>query len=332
MGHPAISVILPFFNADQTLERAIGSILSQTFEDFELLLVDDGSTDASAAIAGKFLHDRRVRLIRINHKGVVDASSAGLDQSYAPFIARMDADDVSHPARLEHQKEYLEKHPHVGVVGSMVRYVGPAENAGFRAFVQWNNSVISLQDIYWQQFVEMPIVNPSLMYRRSVIQALGWYKNGDFPEDYELVLRYLEADIRFEKVPETLLDWYDTPTRLTRTDAKYSTKSFFQIKSQYLARWLVKNNPYHPCVWIWGGGKLSRKRSDLLIDLGIEVRGYIDVKVRTLDRPCVRFDQLPDSPDRFILSYVGNRGKREEISMFLRQRGYKEGRDFLSAS
>ncbi len=332
MRHPIISVILPFFNAANTLERAAVSILDQTLQEFELLLIDNGSTDSSTAIAERLARDEKVTLLTEPQRGVVFASNRGLMNSQALYIARMDADDVAHPDRLALQKAYLDSDPKTGIVATCVKYEGKAANEGFRQFVDWSNSILSPAEIDLNRFVEMPVVNPTLMFRRSIVDKLGWYTEGAYPEDYELILRYLRQGVVISKLPEALLTWHDSPHRLTRKDPRYSTESFYDIKSQYLASWLEEHNPYHPDVWIWGAGKLSRRRSAKLGDHGVVTRGYIDVKARDVKPECIHFEDLPTAGGRFVLSYVGNRGKKTEIRAFLQARGYREGRDFILAA
>ena len=121
---PKISVILPFYNAERTIARAITSIANQNFRDFECILIDNNSTDNSTWIAQKII-DRDIRFTIISEKkqGVTFASNKGLEVSKGKYIARMDADDWSYPERLEIQSDFLDKYLHYGAVGSLVKHI-----------------------------------------------------------------------------------------------------------------------------------------------------------------------------------------------------------------
>ncbi len=325
---PAISVVLPYFNAEKTLASAIESVLKQTFEGFELILINNNSTDGSAKIAEHFARkDLRVRLIEEKQQGVTYASNLGFELAIASLIARMDADDEMLPERLEKQVDFLNSKPIFGLVGGQVIYEGEASNQGFQHYVDWSNSLTKAEDIFTNRFVELPIVNPTIMFRKELLEKHGGYTEGDFPEDYELILRWMIGGVIMGKIDAPVLKWHDHPKRLTRTDPRYSEAAFYRMKTRYLAKYLSAT--HKSSIWIWGAGKLSRRRSSILEEHGIQIHGYIDVKPRHLSVPCIDYLKIPDRGKIFILSYVSNRGKREEIKEYLLMRGYIEGRDFL---
>lgn len=329
---PAISVVLPYFNAEKTLKKAIESVLNQSFSDFEVILVNNNSTDGSENIATAFqLIDHRIRLADEKRQGVAFSSNHGFDLTRAPLIARMDADDLMFPDRLKKQFLWLQANPNTGLVGGQVRYQGDAANVGFQHYVDWSNSLTSSEAIFLNRFVELPVVNPSIMFRKAIYSQYGGYDHGDFPEDYEMILRWLDQEITMDKINEPMLEWFDHPSRLTRTDPRYSEAAFYQVKAKYLSKWL-KKEIQHKAVWVWGAGKLGRKRSKFLQDRGTEIVGYIDVKSRQLSLPCIHYRDIPKPGELFIVSYVANRGKREEVRQYLLKLGYVEGVDFLLAA
>lgn len=325
---PAITVVLPYFNAEKTLGSAVESVLRQTFSDFELILVNNNSTDGSERIAEHFASlDPRVRLVEEKRQGVAFASNIGFELASAPLLARMDADDEMFPVRLEKQADYLNSRKAIGLVGGQVEYHGEAANEGFRHYVEWSNSLTRPEDLFTNRFVELPIVNPTIMFRKKLFEKHGGYIDGEFPEDYEMILRWMENGVVMGKINLPVLKWYDRPKRLTRTDPRYSETAFYQMKSRYLTNYLTASSKDR--IWIWGAGKLSRRRSSILEHHGIQIKGYIDIKPRNLSVPCIDYSEIPDRGNIFILSYVSNRGKREEIKKYLLGRGYIEGRDFL---
>jgi len=332
---PVISVVLPFRNASGTLERAVFSILGQSFPDFELILVDNHSSDSSSELAAHLkTKDGRIRLMSESKEGVVPATLRGVSASRGKYICRMDADDEALPVKLKQQFDYLEQHDDAGAVGGLVDYVPHSEETGgFERFVEWNNELQSFEDIYLNRFIEIPVINPTLMWRRETMEKYGLYREGDFPEDYEMVLRWLEAGVRIGKVAGTVLKWYDSDERLTRTDPHYSENAFYKIKSRYLARWLEKHNPHHPTVSVWGASRISRRRARFLEEEGVETGSYIDTrKNRQIGYELIYYKDLPSVGSMFILSYIRQMDNRDKIREYLTSKGYREGKDFLMVS
>ena len=332
---PKISVVLPFYNAEKTLSRALQSISDQEFSDWECVMVDNNSSDGSRDIAaGWESRDPRFRLIDEKRQGVMFASNRACEAARGAYLARMDADDVARPGRLKGQCEFLDSHPDFGAVAGLVTHVGdPETTGGFKRFVEWSNSVITYEDIYNRRFIEAPIVNPTAMWRRETMELFGLYQAGDFPEDYEMWLRWLDRGVQIAKVPEVVLDWHDSAGRLTRTHPIYSDRAFYEIKSQYLAKWLSEHNPYHPAVWVWGASRISRRRARILEQHGVEMESYIDTKKsRQLEKEVIYYEDLPAAGEGFILTYIRQMDNREKIQAFLKERGYVEGNDYLLVS
>ncbi len=332
---PKVSVILPFFNADVSLKRALGSIENQTLKDFECILINNNSTDKSVEIAKHQIEkDKRFILINEKKQGVMFASNAGSDIARSKYIARMDADDVASKDRLKLQSDFLDDNPDYGAVGGKVKHISHSENTkGFARYVDWVNSVQTYSDILNSQFIESPIVNPSTMWRKEVGEKYGMYKHGDFPEDYEMWLRWLNKGVKIKKLNEVVLNWHDSDTRLTRTQSIYSDSSFYRIKTKYLAQWLEKNNPFHPRIVVWGASRISRRRAALLKQYGIEIEFYIDIKrSRQLEQKVIYYNEIPSSKEIFILTYIKQMDAREEIQDFLHDRGYIEGLNYLLIS
>ncbi len=330
-----ISVIVPFYNAVMTLDRAIQSIHLQDLDHFECLLVDNNSTDGSREIAdGWVKRDPRFKVLSESRQGVMFASNRGALESKGEYLARMDADDVALPGRLRLQSEFLNEHLDYGAVAGRVLHVGdPKSTEGFRRFVEWSNSLCSYEEIFHRRFIEAPIVNPTAMWRRSTMQQHGMYLAGSFPEDYEMWLRWLDQGVKIAKLREVVLEWHDSEKRLTRTDPIYSDRSFYEIKSKYLASYLGKINPFHPEVAIWGASRISRRRARILEQYGINISTYIDTKTgRQIEKDVIYYEDLPQARELFILTYIRQMDNRGRIQSFLEERGYVEGKDYLLVS
>jgi glycosyltransferase involved in cell wall biosynthesis len=339
MTGPAISVVMPVRNAAATLPAAVESVRAQSEPDWELVAVDDGSTDDSRAVLDAYAgRDPRIRVVTASRHGLVVALEAGLGAARAPLIARMDADDVCLPERLVGQRRHLETHPDVDLVACRVRFGGdPGRAGGYARHVEWINGLITHESIALGRFVESPLAHPSVMFRRTLVERLGGYREGDFPEDYELWLRWLEGGARMAKLEDTLLVWNDRLDRLSRRDPRYSTEAFFRTKAAYLARWLARANPRHPHVVVWGAGRVTRRRARELAAHGVIIDGWIDIDPGKIDRlagglPVRGPLALPPPGTCFIVSYVASLGARDHITRTLESAGYRPGTHYILAA
>ena len=323
-------------NAAATLDECVDSISAQTLENFEVVIVDDGSYDASPAlVAAHAQKDPRFRLITSHKPGLVGALNTGLEHAHAPLIARMDADDVMHHERLALQAEFFDTHPNIDVLGTRVHAFPDAEiHAGMREYLRWQNTCIDITALSEEIFIESPFTHPSVMYKRDVVLAAGGYREGDFPEDYELWLRMNAHGSKFAKLEATLLEWRQNTTSLSRTDPRYAKDAFDRIRATYLHAWLERVEP-RP-IAIWGAGRRTRRRCRPLQDLGVEVSAWIDIDPKKIGqslkgtkvRPPAWLES-PDTQQPFVLVYVANHGARDLIGVDLEQLGYQRARDYL---
>ncbi len=327
-----VSVVLPVYNAENTLFHVLESLRAQRFPSLEIIVINDGSTDGTLEIMRR---QKDIKLLDHSHRGIVPALNDGLAAAGGDYIARMDADDLCHPGRIEQQASYLDAFPEIGMVGSRVKFGGDRQKqAGYAAYVDWINTLIGPDEIARNRFVESPFAHPSVMFRRDLPEKFGAYRDGPFPEDYELWLRWMANGVQCGKVDQELITWNDPPTRLSRTDERYSIDAFYETKAAYLFQWLEKNNPHHPDVLVWGAGRVTRKRADVLSRFGLRITHYIDLKPRVLNcgTPVIHHNEIPGPETAFILPMVGNRGARSEIRTFLRERGFTEGINCIFAA
>lgn len=332
-----ISVLLPCYNAEASLAACLESLLAQIWTDFEIVAVNDGSTDGTLELLYRYARlDRRLRVFDRAHQGVVQAVNFGLGQCRAEYVARMDSDDVCLPERLALQKAHLDRHPQVGLVGGRVRFGGDATaGKGYKAYVDWTNTLVGAQDISLARFVESPYANPSIMFRKELVSRCGPFYDGPFPEDYELLLRWMEAGVVMDKVPEEVLIWNDPPTRLTRTDPRYAPDAFYRVKAGYLARWLLSRSIAR--VSVIGGGRITRQRALMLAEHGVIIERWLEVDPDKIGQtasglPVCSWHEVGGPGREFLLSYVGNRGAGTRIARELLARGWIAGRHYLLAA
>ena len=333
---PKVSIVLPFRDAADTLEECLDSIQQQSLTAFELIAVDDGSSARSAEIfSNRSRADSRVILVPSEKQGIVGALNTGLGRARSVFVARMDADDIMDPRRLELQSDFLKKDREVAVLGCRVRLF-PSESirAGYHEYVRWQNACIEPDEIADNIYVESPFAHPSVMMRREVVERMGGYSKGDFPEDYDLWLRMNEQGIRMAKLPDVLLSWRERPDRASRVDSRYSRESFDQLRARYLASdpRLAGARP----VVVWGAGRRTRQRARLAIDRGVALTAWIDIDPKKIGYSVwgipVESPQWLEGarPKPFVLVYVTRHGAREQVASDLDRRGWRRGQDYLA--
>ncbi len=337
---PAVTVLMPCYNASAWLDEALESLASQTLSDIEIICIEDGSTDDTARVLERWVkRDVRLRVLSQAHAGVIAASNSGLQASSALYIARLDADDRAHPERLRLQTAFLDAHPEIGLVSCRVAgFPASQVREGFAIYLEWLNGLLCDEDIRREMFIESPLPHPSVTYRRELALSLGGYQEHGWPEDYDLWMRMYLAGVRFAKLPEVLVGWREHPGRLTRTDSRYSLENFLRLKAHYLARGPLAGRG---TVAIWGAGMVGRRLGRQLLKLEVPVEAYIDIDPHKIGstrrgRPVFSPEALPEwwrrHQDPVLLAAVGSRGARQQIRQHLINLGLREGLDWWGAA
>jgi len=202
---PRITVLMPVYQAERYLEEAVESVLAQSFDNFELLALDDGSTDASPrileALAGR---DDRIRMRGAEHVGLVTQLNQGLAEARGEFIARMDADDISHPERFERQLVYLDAHRDCVAVGTGVLEVDPERRIIRTLDIPTTHSEIESQ---LMQGNGGALIHASALYRTQALRSIkGYRKEFEYGEVIDLHLRLAEIG-RLANLPESLYEY-----------------------------------------------------------------------------------------------------------------------------
>lgn len=332
---PQVSILLPVWNAAPTLPACLRSVLRSDFPDWECLILDDGSTDASREVAQTFVaRDGRFRLLAFPHRGLVQTLNAGIEAARGTFLARLDADDVQHRHRLTRQLEALAAEPLAGVVGCHVRIFPRATlQPGRRAYEAWLNAFHSSEALLRERFIECPLAHPTLMFRGEVLRALR-YRDMGWPEDYDLLLRTVEAGHSLTVVPERLLSWRDLPTRLSRTHAAYRLERFMACRSAFLASGPLRDRPRYV---LWGHGPTGRALRRGLAAHGKEAQVILEVHPRRIGQVIggarvLGLEAIPDLADLPILVGVSGLAARALIRAHLQAVGRVEGGDTYFAA
>ncbi|MBK8939427.1 MAG: glycosyltransferase [Polyangiaceae bacterium] len=327
-----VSVILPYRDVAATIEEAARSVLDDPATT-ELHAIDDGSSDDGPEIVARLARsDPRVVRHAAGGVGVTRALALGVEASRYPYLARMDGDDLSLPGRVSEASRLLDLDPTLAVAGVRV-LASPAPGEGLERYVEWQNGLVTSADHAREVFVEAPLCHPSVVMRRSALDAVGGYRTVDWPQDYDLWLRFWAAGYGMAKVPKTLFQWRHRPGRVTFTSDANHWQRLLAARATYLAIDLLRRD--RPFV-IWGAGKAGKRLARALEAHRLFPEHFIDIDPRKIggrarDRP-IFAPERGVVPGAFVVVAVGARGAREILRRRLGDLGLVEVADYLFAA
>jgi glycosyltransferase involved in cell wall biosynthesis len=329
VSRPSVSVLLPVRDEEPYLAECLESLSAQTLPDFEVVVVDDGSADATPEIlAAHARADPRFRVLRQEPAGMVAASERARTEAQAPLIARMDADDVALPERLELQVAAIEEEG-LAAVGGQVEYF-PEPTDGMRAYAGWLNSLVTVDAARRDLWIECPLPGPGLTVRAELLS----YRDRGWPEDYDLVLRIWESGGRFRNVDRLVHRWRDHPERLTRTKPAYTLDAFRRCKVHFLRRKLLADDR---AAVVWGAGSTGKALARELLAAGAPLAAFVEVDPRKLGRqihgvPVVPVERAADFPGALALGAVSGPEGRARVRELAARLGFTEGVDFVAVA
>jgi glycosyltransferase involved in cell wall biosynthesis len=252
MKTPEVSIVMPAHNAAGTLDEAVRSILEQTWQDYEFIIVDDGSTDSTTSKLQQYEKlDNRVRVYRQEKEGMIAALDRGCRLACSRFIARMDADDISLPHRLEKQLEFLKGHPEIGILGTWARRMD--ENGSIIG--EWCPSP-NPRILKWEHFFGVCVIHPTVLMRREILEKIGFYNtDAVHAEDRDLWLR-ASTITEFSNIPEILFKyrvWRKSTSKRLRQEY---LENAIKLAASFI-RDFLKDNPSMEAVAGLRGARLA---------------------------------------------------------------------------
>ncbi len=324
-----VSWLIPVRDGAAWLGESVASALAECGGDDEVVVVDDGSTDDPASVLPA---DPRVVLIRQPPRGIAAALETGRAAATGALIARLDADDVALPGRIEAQLVALAADPRLAAVGGGARLIGSL-GSGMARYVAWVNGLTNPRPGLLEEslLVESPLFHPAVTLRAEALSAVGGWRDGDFPEDYDLWLRLVAAGYRIGAVDREVVVISDRPRRLTRTDPRYRRAAFSNLKMAHLAATRLRT-PQR--VVVWGAGRSARPWIRWLLGQGHTVPVVIDLFHRTQRQgiPVRAPEALEGVELDCLLVAVGAQGARAEIRAMLAalRPELREGTDWIA--
>jgi len=257
-----ISIVMPMRNAIPYLSDCITSIINQTYTNWELVVVNDHSTDLSFDVLTQFADtDKRITVLNNTGKGIIDALQLAYSKTTGKYITRMDADDLMPENKLESMRNVLLKVPNCVVTGQ-IKYIGENLREGYQKYEVWMNTMMENKTHYEQMYRECVIPSPAWMITRELFESIDGFSPNTYPEDYDLTLRMYKAKIPILTVNHLVHIWRDYQERTSRNDPNYSFNSFEVLKTRYF---LEVDYDKSKTLVLWGGGKKGKKIAQLLI-------------------------------------------------------------------
>ena len=271
LQNPLISILMPVKNAAPFLNKCIQSIIDQTESHWDLIAIDDGSTDSSHAILSGFAQkDERIVVLKNNGSGIIDALRTAYSKSQGSLITRMDADDIMAPQKLEILKHHLLDFGEGHIAVGMVKYFSEIQlGNGYLKYENWLNSLTQDANNFNDIYKECVIPSPCWMVYRKDLYKCDAFNPNVYPEDYDLCFRFYREKLMPIPCNQVLHFWRDHPERSSRNDDHYANNQFLELKVKWFLE--LDFNPEKPLV-VWGAGSKGKTIAKLLKRYEIDFR------------------------------------------------------------
>ena len=248
-----ISVLVPFKNTSSFIAECLDSIVKQAFTNWELIIVDDHSTDNSYTIVEGFANkDTRIQLYKNKGQGIIAALQLAYSKSKGVFITRMDSDDIMAEYKIQSMHDDLVSYGKGHIALGLVNYFSEEGiNDGYSKYEAWLNTLTKTGANFSEIYKECVIPSPCWMIHRNDLSACDAFNSNRYPEDYDLTFRFYEQNFKCIPCNKVLHHWRDYPTRSSRTHEHYALNYFLNIKIHYFLK--LDYNPTRPLT-VWGAG------------------------------------------------------------------------------
>lgn len=326
-----ISIIMPVYNAENFLQECLESIKQQSHTNWELIAVDDFSTDASFKVleeASSF--DNRIRVLKNTEKGIIPALSLALKSADGSFITRMDSDDIMPPDRLSTMLEASRAAPPKTLVSGLVKYFSKDEvSDGYQIYEHWLNANILTENPWKSVYRECIIASPCWMCKTEELKHMGGFENLEYPEDYDLVFQWYKNNFTVKAINQTLLLWREHPARTSRNSENYAQAAFFNLK----VKRFIENEIKEEQTVLWGSSIKARLTARILLERNIEFL-WMDLHPEKypdgiFGKEILHFKHLEKlSKAKLILTVYPPPEEMRKMETYLHKFGYAEGENY----
>ncbi|GAA3589127.1 glycosyltransferase family 2 protein [Flavivirga amylovorans] len=332
MQTPLVSILIPFKNTEAYIEACLVSILNQTYVNWELLIVDDSSSDSSISIVEKFAkNEDRITLLKNKGTGIIDALRLAFKHSKGTFITRMDSDDIMHSNKLNILVNHLLNHGKQHVATGLVNYFcDEGIKEGYKNYEIWLNNLTKTGNNYSEIYKECVIPSPCWMIHRDDLMACDAFNPNRYPEDYDLAFRFYKHNYKCIPCDTVIHDWRDYSSRTSRTHEHYAENHFIDIKLYYFLE--LDYNPEKSLI-VWGAGNKGKTVAKTLIKKGIPFEWICDNPKKigrdiygTILKP---FKTLKAIKNPQSIITVANKDAQTDIKNYMNSLGMKNIYDYV---
>lgn len=264
MQQPLVSIVIPFKNTEHFLNECLQSICSQTYQNWEVVAVNDHSSDGSITLVETFAqNDSRIQVLENKGVGIITALQTAYANSTGQLITRMDSDDVMASNKLQVLVEALTANGKGHLAIGQVKYFSDrGVSNGYERYEKWLNQLTKAGENYTEIYKECVIPSPCWMAYREDLDAVGAFDSNRYPEDYDLAFRFYENGFKCIPCSKILHHWRDYDTRTSRTSEHYAQNYFLDIKLHYFLK--LEFNAERPLT-LWGAGNKGKTIAKILI-------------------------------------------------------------------
>lgn len=327
---PEVSLLMPFYMAEDFIAEALASLQQQSLEDWELIAVDDHSNDQSRKVIEAFAEkDPRIKLFLNPGQGILPALQLASKKARGTFVGRFDADDILPSDRLELMAKVLRGSQAKSIVTGLVQYFSDRPiSKGYSRYQNWLNET-NLNGESWEEiYRECVIASPNWLMRRSEFLAIGGFEGLQYPEDYDWCFRCYQQGFEVQCLTTTTLMWREHPHRTSRNSEHYQQKAFFRLKLQRFIEWEAFEE-----LILWGSGRKARLTAALLRDMGIRFR-WMDLEPDKYPdgihgHPIEDYRKIESHQGlKLLIGVYPNPAERKDLEDFLISRNLQKGTDY----
>ncbi len=332
MHSPLISILIPFKNTEDYLSDCLRSILNQTYTHWEVLIIDDASTDASYSIVKNFAeNDSRIKLFKNSGNGIIDALQLALSKSKGELITRMDSDDIMEPHKLEVLSNNLTKHGKKHVAVGLVKYFAKdGVKPGYKSYEDWLNTLTKLGTNYTEIYKECVIPSPCWMVYKTDLLACDAFNPNIYPEDYDLTFRFYKHGLKCIPCDTVLHNWRDYSTRTSRTHIHYAQNHFTSLKINHF---LDIDYDTRKTLTLWGAGTKGKIIAKTLVDKHIDFEWICDnpnkIGKDIYGKTLKDFETLAQIKNPQSIVTVANKKAQKDIRAYLTKLEMQPVEDYL---
>ena len=327
-----VSILTPFKNPASFFEPCLQSILNQTYSNWELLLVDDHSTDNSFKLASKYAKsDPRIRVFKNPGQGIIPALRMAFDMSKGDYVTRMDSDDLMYDNKLELLVRNLDTHGLGHVAIGQVKYFSESGiSDGYEKYERWLNRLTEKGTNYSEIYKECVIPSPCWMVSREDLIESGAFDPDMYPEDYDLTFRFYKAGLKCIPCGTVIHKWRDYPERTSRNHEHYAMNYFLDIKLYYFLQ--LHYDPDRTLT-IWGAGFKGKTVAKYLLDKKVSFIWICDnpnkIGKKIYGETLLAFEALNEISRPQCIITVANEDAQAEIRAYLHNYGYHNIEDYF---